>query len=69
MKQEQEWAVRIRIRKVRIRSRYEITLAIPDLETNGNLDPDPQKVAQHWPELDRNCGSGSTVLTLRIVLR
>jgi hypothetical protein len=37
--------VRIRIRRVRIHSRYEITLAIPDLDTNDNLGPDPQKVA------------------------
>jgi hypothetical protein len=39
---------------MQIRNRYEVTLAIPDLETNGSLDPDPRKVAQRWPEYGLN---------------
>jgi hypothetical protein len=31
---------------VQIHSRFEIMLAIPDLDTNNNLYPDPRKVVQ-----------------------
>jgi hypothetical protein len=41
---------------MRIRSRYEVALVIPDLETDGSLDPDPRKVAQRWPESDPTNG-------------
>jgi hypothetical protein len=59
IKREKERTVRIRIRRMRIRSRCDVALAIPDLETSGSLDPDPRKVAQRWPESDRDCGSAS----------
>jgi hypothetical protein len=59
VKNGNEGAVRIRIQGMWIRSRYEVALAIPDLETDGSLDPDPRKVAQRWLELNRDCRTGS----------
>jgi hypothetical protein len=44
MKAKGRW--RSRFKRIRIRSRYEVALAIPDLETVGSLDLDPRKVAQ-----------------------